>query len=199
MSQYIETIKLLNGVLENLSYHQARFEHTRRETLRLKNHPLLEQIIQVPGGLDRGLFKCRVIYGREVELIEFEPREKRVVSTLKLVVSETVSYGYKYADRSELDNLYQLRGSCDDILIVKNRCITDSYYANVALWDGSHWHTPDTPLLPGTMRASLLAAGSLKEGHIKVEDLEHYEKIRLINAMNDIHEAADIPIDRILH
>jgi 4-amino-4-deoxychorismate lyase len=185
-------------VLENLSWHQSRFERTRREALGLKKHTALEQVITIPDGLDRGLYKCRVVYGKTVERIEFEPHEKRVVNSLKLVVSETITYGYKYADRTDLDTLYQLRGECDDILIVKNGCLKDSYYANVVLWDGAGWVTPDTPLLPGTMRASLLADGQITEKHIRVEHLDQYEKIRLINAMNNLHESPDIPVENII-
>jgi 4-amino-4-deoxychorismate lyase len=198
MSPYIETIKLMNGVLENLSWHQIRFERTRRETLGLRKHPALEQVITIPGGLERGLYKCRVVYGKTIERIEFEPHEKRVVNSLKLVVSETISYGYKFASRSDLDTLYQMRGDCDDILIVKNGCLTDSYYANVVLWDGARWTTPDTPLLPGTMRASLLANGLITEKHILAEHLDQYEKARLINAMNHLRESPDIPVENII-
>jgi len=91
-----------------------------------------------------------------------------------------------------------MRRECDDILIVKNGCLADSYFANVALWDGAGWATPDTPLLPGTMRASLLAAGQITEKHILAEHLDHYQTIRLINAMNSLHESADIPIENII-
>ena len=95
--------------------------------------------------------------GKNITRIEFEPYVRPAVRSLKVVLSDSISYGYKSADRSALDHLFQLRGECDDILIVKKGCVTDSYYANVAFWDGKHWFTPDTPLLPGTMRASLLA------------------------------------------
>lgn len=194
MSQFIETIRLLDGRPGNLAFHQARFERTRRESMGIKNHPLLENIIQVPDGLDKGIFKCRVIYDREIVRLEFESQNIRAVKTLKLVVSNTISYRYKYADRAELNKLFEQRNSCDDILIVKDGNITDSYYANVALWDGFDWYTPDSPLLPGTMRASLLSDGSLLEKRVRVEEINKYEKIRLINAMNSLHESKDIPV-----
>ena len=197
MSPYIESIKLKNGTLENLSWHQARFEKTRRETMGIRKHPRLEQLVQVPDGLDEGLYKCRLIYGKSAERIEFEPYVNRVVRSLKLVFSETISYSYKYTERADLDTLYQMRGDCDDILIVKEGCLTDSYYANVALWDGSVWVTPDSPLLPGTMRASLLAAGELTEKVVRIEQLDHFQRIRLINAMSSLHESTDIFIEKI--
>jgi 4-amino-4-deoxychorismate lyase len=194
MSPFIETIKLLDGELKNLSYHQARFNRTRSELLGLETHPLLISQIPVLNGLDTGLFKCRVLYGKEIERIEYEPHFKLEVNSLKLVASDTVSYGYKYSDRSSLEALYEQRGSCDDILIVKHGCITDSYYANVVLYDGTGWFTPDTPLLPGTMRAHLLEKGSVREARIGPGDLGNFQKIRLINAMHNLEEGPEIDI-----
>lgn len=198
MSLYIESIKLLDGELKNLPYHQRRFEKTRRDKMGLKSHPQLENMIRIPNGLEQGFLKCRVVYGREIERLEFEPYEKRAITSLRLVNSDTISYGYKYADRAALDTLYQLKGTCDDILIIKNGFITDSSFANVVLWDGSGWFTPDTPLLPGTMRASLLSDGILKEQSILRVDLEKFEKVRLINAMNDLNDGPDIPMGAVI-
>jgi len=198
MSPFIETIKLLEGELKNLSYHQARFNRTRAEVFGLQDHPRLIREIPVPDGLDRGFFKCRVLYGKEIERIEYEPQTRQEINSLKLVTSDTVSYGYKYSDRSSLEALYEQRGDCDDILIVRQHCITDSYYANVALFDGTDWFTPDTPLLPGTMRASLLDDGSLKEARIMVSDLGGFQKLRLINALNNLEEGPEIEIKDII-
>ena len=197
MSRFIETIQLLNGELKNLEYHQERFERTRSKALGLKSHPLLADVIEVPHGLDQGLLKCRVSYEREIELIEYEPYLKREVNSLQLVYSDTIEYGYKYADRTELEKLFRQRGECDDILIVKNNLITDCYYANVVFWNGESWVTPDTPLLPGTMRASLLRKGQIREEKITQVDLDKYQKVKLINAMNDLQLAPEIPIDSI--
>jgi 4-amino-4-deoxychorismate lyase len=198
MSRFFETIQLLNGELKNLEFHQERFENTRSKALGLKSHPLLSDVIEVPDGLDQGLLKCRVSYAREIELIEYEPQLKREVNSLQLVYSDTIEYGYKYADRTELEKLFGQREECDDILIVKNNLITDSYYANVVFWNGESWITPDRPLLPGTMRASLLSEGEIREGKITREDLDKYQRVKLINAMNELQVAPEIPIDSIL-
>ena len=192
MFPFIETIKLLDGKLMNLSYHQERLERTRSEVLGLGQHPELHLEVPVPEGLDRGLFKCRVLYGEVIERIEYEPYHPPEIISVKLVRSDHISYGYKSADRSELEALFAQRGNCDDILIVKRGYITDSYFANVVLFDGVRWVTPDTPHLPGTMRASLLADGSLTEARITEKDLDDFQKIRLINAMNSLDEGPEI-------
>jgi 4-amino-4-deoxychorismate lyase len=197
MSRFIETIKLFQGSLKNLEFHQERFEHTRSRALGLKKHPLLEELIQVPGGLEQGLFKCRVTYEKEIVLVEYEPYKPKRVQSLKLVYSDSIDYGFKYADRNDLQALYNERGDCDDILVVKNGCIGDSFYANVVFWDGISWISPDTPLLPGTMRASLLEKGLILESRIRPADLNSYQKLKLINAMNDLEHAPEIGIESI--
>ncbi|MFV0268328.1 MAG: aminotransferase class IV, partial [Draconibacterium sp.] len=105
---------------------------------------------------------------------------------LQVVKNDTIDYAYKYADRENLTELFNQRGDCDDILIVKNNCITDSYTANPVFFDGKEWWTPDTPLLPGTQRARLLSEGQLKVCRITLDDLEKYSKIGLINALQDL-------------
>jgi len=197
MSRYIETIQVFQGELKNLEFHQERFERTRLEALGLKKHPKLEDAISLPHGLEQGLFKCRVTYRKDIELIEYESHRVQKVHSLKLVHSDTIDYGYKYADRRNLEELFRQREGCDDILVVKKGCLTDSYYANVLLWDGNSWVTPDTPLLPGTMRAYLLREGIINEGRITQADLAGYQKIKLINAMNDLKHGPEIPIDSI--
>ncbi len=197
MSLFIETIQLLQGKLRNLEFHQERFERTRNKALGLKRHPRLADVLQVPKGLEQGLLKCRVSYHKEIVLVEYEPYHEHKAQSLKMVYSDTIDYGFKYADRSELETLFQKREECDDILVVKHACISDSFFANLVFWDGSIWVTPDTPLLPGTMRASLLKKGLIKESRITPEDLAGYQKLKLINAMNDLENAPEISIESI--
>ena len=187
MSQLlIETIKSLNGELYNLPYHQSRFNLVRKNFLGCTDTVLLKDQIQVPEEYKDGLFKCRVLYSDQIEKIEFLPHEYRTIQCLQVLKNDTIDYAYKYADRENLTELFNQRGDCDDILIVKNNCITDSYTANPVFFDGNEWWTPDTPLLPGTQRARLLSEGQLKVCRITLDDLEKYSKIGLINALQDL-------------
>ncbi len=197
MSQFIETIQVLHGELQNLVFHQERFERTRQIALGLKRHPQLAELITVPGGLEQVVLKCRVIYEKEIVRLEYEPYRAHKVHSLKIVYSDSIDYGFKYADRSELEELFRQRAECDDILVVKQGCITDSFYANVVFWDGTEWITPDTPLLAGTMRSSLLRKGIIGERRITRSDLSGFQKVKLINAMNDLQNAPEIPIESI--
>jgi len=197
MSQFIETIKVLNGELKNLSYHQSRFNRTRTEIFGHKSHPDLTKEIYVPETAARGLFKCRILYSHQISDIEFQPYQKPVIRSLKLVNSDTISYPYKSAERSGLKELYERRGNCDDILIVKKGMITDSYIANVVFWDGISWFTPDTPLLEGTMREFLISRRTIKPVSIRIEDLSRYKLLGLINALNDWSDLKPVPVENI--
>ena len=199
MSPYIETIRIQDGELKNLPYHQARFEWTRSSELGLESHPDLYQMIKSYKKLAPGKQKCRIIYGKNVEGIEFEPYTRRKVNSLKLVEANQISYGFKYLDRKALDKLYNQRGTCDDILIIKNGHITDSYIANVVFWNGEGWFTPESPLLPGTKRASLLDLGKIETARITLKDMGLYQKIRLINAMTDLGEGSEIPMGKVIY
>jgi len=197
MSPYIETIRIQDGELKNLPYHQARFERTRRSELGLESHPDLNHAIKIYKGLAHGLVKCRIRYGKEIDGIEFEPYTRRVVKSLKVMAADHISYGFKYFDRTALDKLYTQRGTCDDIVMIKNGCVTDSYLANIVFWNGEGWFTSETPLLPGTMRTSLLDLGKIETARITQKDIGLYQKIRLINAMNDLDEGPEIPVERV--
>ena len=108
--------------------------------------------------------KCRVIYdGSGIKEISYEAYQMRPVHSLQLVYSDDIDYTYKSLDREYLNQLYALRETADDILIVKNELVTDTSIANIALYNGSEWHTPKSPLLKGTQRAFLLDQQIIKE------------------------------------
>jgi 4-amino-4-deoxychorismate lyase len=198
MSRFLETIRIEEGKFSNLPFHQVRFEQTRTECLGMVHHPSLEHLIRIPENLMRGLVRCRVIYGKEIEKIEFEPYRRRKIRSIRLVHSDTIAYPYKYADRTRLKALFDQRGSCDDILIVRKGEISDTYVANVVLWNGKEWHTPLHPLLPGTMRASLLATGAVRTEIITLDTLPGYLSIKMINAFHSLDEAPELGTDALI-
>ena len=197
MSRFIESMALREGKLKLLEYHQERFERTRREIFGLRKHPMLEELIEIPAGLEKGSYKCRVRYGRKIELIELEPYRQREIHSLKLIQADTIDYPYKYADRSRLEELFRQRGPCDDILMFQNDLLTDSYIANTVFRSNNAWFTPLKPLLPGTMRSYLLKSGQITEASIHTHDLEEFDAIRLINALNPLAEAPEIPMESV--
>jgi len=146
----------------------------------------------------KGIFKCRIIYSKQIEKIEFIPYQLPNINTLKVVTENQISYDHKYLDRNHLDQLFQQKENCDDILIVKNNLVTDTYFANIVFYNGTDWVTPAKPLLKGTQRASLLEKGMIKTADIHLEDLRSFEKARLINAMIRFEDEIEIEVGSFL-
>ena len=197
MCLLLETIKIVDGKPQNLDYHQARFEHAQKSLFGLKNSELLSETIKVPEFAQKGLFRCRIIYSKSIEKIEFLPYSFRQIKTLRLVESNGIDYSYKFANRSELENLFSQKGDCDDVIIVKNGLITDSFAANLVFYDGQKWWTPDSPLLKGTKREKLLAEKTISACKIEVGDLQKYSLAGLINAMIDFNTMPVVSIENI--
>lgn len=188
MFPLFESIRCYNGRIYNIAAHEARMNRSRKAHYEGVQDIKLRRRIKVPAEAQQGLYKCRIAYGREVGEPIFTPYSPRTIKSLQLVDGDRLEYGHKWEDRSGLDGLVAQRGQADDVLIVQNGLITDSSYANVALWDGQAWITPSKPLLPGTMRARLLRLGRLREGEVRTEDLGQYKKICLINALNPLRQ-----------
>ncbi len=187
-SRYIETIKVEDGVPENLKYHQARYEETM---MYLGVKDKIEDLQKIIGKLlpYTGVYKLRVVYSAGgIEEISLSKYGIRPINSLKLVRDDEVTYALKEEDRSRLNELHALRGIADETLIVKNGYITETTYANVAMYDGKRWVTPSNPLLRGTKRQRLIEEGVIAEGEILAEDLNKYQKIAIFNAMIEFGE-----------
>ena len=182
-SLFFETIKAVDGEVLNLSFHQARYESVLNYfgIAKSKN---LKDFIQPP---KNGLYRCRLTYDISNTKIEvtYHEYKKREISSLKILHDESIKYSMKSVDRDKIDALFALRGECSDILIVKNRLITDTSIANIAFFDGSRWVTPATPLLRGTTRERLLGEGKIFEEKIYVDELDKFSQVALMNAMID--------------
>jgi 4-amino-4-deoxychorismate lyase len=197
MYPLLETIKCKNGKLFNLEFHQERFDLARKNYFGVKDKILLKDYLTVPQNYSTGIFKCRLTYSKTIEKIEFISHQYREINRLKLVVDNSINYSFKYSNREKLNNLFELRENCDDIIIVKNEFITDSSSSNLVFWDGNNWWTPQEPLLAGTQRARLLAEGKIFECNILLHDISKYKTVGLINAMNSLNEMPLIPIQNI--
>jgi len=189
MCRLLETIRVENGEVSNLRFHQQRMDAARWHFFGKRGDIQIGDTIQRlknsgdSGINSSGLFKLRIVYGEIIHEVELLPYVLPIINSLKLVYSIEIQYAFKLADRSDINKLTSLKEDCDDIMIVKNGQVTDSSYANLAFYDGSSWHTPEKPLLAGTQRAALLENGILLPADIFVEQMWRYEKVRLFNAM----------------
>lgn len=197
MSQLVESLKLKDGVLYNLEYHQSRLNQSLNELFPNSNAIDLAREIVIPEDCHQGTFKVRVSYGPTVEKVEIEPYTFRMVQSLKVVHHNSIDYHLKYSERRILMEMFNNRGECDDIIIIKNGLVTDSFAANLLFFDGEKWFTPTTPLLKGTKRQLLLDKGLIVEKEIKEHDFSDYLKVALVNAMIDMEEMPVIDIKNI--
>lgn len=197
MCPLLESLKLKDGVVQNLEYHQARMNRSLAELFPGAPEINLAKAIVLPANCLSGLYKVRVLYGPSVEAVEFSEYQFRVIESLKVVRHESIDYHLKYSDRLILNDLFALRGDCDDVIIVKNGLVTDSFAANLLFFDGGAWFTPERPLLNGTKRQLLLDRGIISEKEIREKDIYNYQKVGLINAMIDFEEMPVIPIEKV--
>ncbi len=179
MSLLLETIKIEEGEVFNLSYHQTRFDTSRKDLFNITDQIDLSAVVKAP---KKGLYRCRIIYDENIRSVEYIPYKEKKIQKLKIVTSN-MNYNYKYANREVLNKLLQKYSAYDEIIIEKNGYLTDTTISNIAFYDGDKWITPSQPLLHGTMRAKLLDEGFLHLKEIKKEDLKNYSQIALMNSM----------------
>jgi len=182
---FFETIKILDGEIFHINYHQKRYESVLK-AFDIEDVKKLKDFIEIP---KYGLYRCRLVYDLsvsphniEVQYLEYK---KRDIKTLKVVFDNEIDYKYKSTCRDNIDKLYDLRDDCDDIIIIKNLLVTDTSIANIAFYTSSGWITPKKPLLKGTTRQRLIDEGKLLEVDIKVQDIKSFSKVALLNAMID--------------
>ena len=181
MNSFFETIKAVDGIIYNLEYHQRRYENVLKhfgvdKIKSLKDH------LSPP---ENGIYRCRLTYDADNIDVEYVKYSKRKIETLKLVHDDSVYYSLKSTNRQKLDELYDKREGCSDVIIIKNSLLTDTSIANIALYDGKDWITPRSPLLKGTTRQRYLDSKKLIQKDIDVKDIYNFKRISLLNAMID--------------
>ncbi|RMF01809.1 MAG: 4-amino-4-deoxychorismate lyase, partial [Bacteroidetes bacterium] len=157
----METICLQDGEHPLLPFHQERVNRSRLALFGIKKQLRLAPFLEEQDLPISGKYKLRIHYAKEFEQFECIPYEQKTVKSLRIVEVDRFDYRFKYADRSKLAYLYGQRNGCDDILISYRGYLTDSYYANLALYDGQKWWTPAHPLLKGVRRKALCNCGIL--------------------------------------
>ena len=181
---FTEAIRMEDGKLHNLNYHQKRIDATLRRFWHNEHNDINLQSALSHIMPQDGIYKIHIEYnGEGISEITQSEYKIRDIRSLRLVNADDAEYSYKYADRSALMKLQQSRQDSDEVIIVRNGCLTDTSYSNIALHSKHGWFTPDKPLLPGTMRRSLIDQGLLSATEITLGNLNDYDTICLINAM----------------
>jgi 4-amino-4-deoxychorismate lyase len=197
MYRFIESIRLEEGKFGNLDYHQARMNRAMEEFYNDSPKINLTEFLHSCPMPSIGLHKVRLVFDNEIQSIQISHYRAREIKKLKLVHQDSISYSHKFEDRSKLEKLFDQRGDCDDVIIVRNGKITDASFANLVFKKGDQWFTPSSYLLNGTMRQQLLDQKIVFEEEITIADLNTYEKVKLINSML-LFNAPEIDVSQIV-
>lgn len=195
MCRFIETICFEEGNFQRIELHNERFNRTRKYFFGIQADLRLELLLSIPEHLLGQTVKCTVIYGSEIVHVEYVAYQIRPVKSLQLISDDTIDYAFKYYDRTKIASLYQKKGQCDDILIVKKGLITDTSYANIVFLKDDQWYSPQNPLLRGTRLTSYLQNNLVTPALLRPEDLKLFSEARIINAMISIEDAPVIAIE----
>lgn len=221
MSQLFETIRIENDKAHNLVYHQQRMQASLKSLFQISYNQLIKnsdikslnlnlknkfesQINSLQDlfshlDLKEEKHKCRIVYSNKIESINFEIYKPRQLKKFKLIFDDKIEYSFKYTDRKNLDLLYSQKEEADDIIIVKNKKVTDTSIANLIFFDGNAWLTPKQPLLKGTKRALMLEEKQIAEIEISVDDLKYFKSFLPINSMIEVDLKKAIPISNIIN
>jgi len=193
MYPLFESIRVEGGRAHLLQYHQNRLNRSYLELFKTTCPWALESIH--PGLPPVRLFKLRFKYNKDsfsFETLQYTPGK---IENLKLIEINSYSYDFKFTDRSGIDQAFNLRGDCDDVLMTKNGLLTDTSYCNILLFDGTDWITPAQPLFKGVQREYLLDQKMIKVREIHKGDLTLYIGCQLINALNSFDKNRKFSVD----
>ena len=199
-ARFLETICIRDGQPMHLDWHQQRVNSTLSHFYPEHHHSWdLGECIKIPSQHSQGHVKCRIFYDVHHLSIHFHTYIARKIETLKMVVApQGFEYRYKYSDRKVLDGLYELRDSCDDILITSREgWILDTSVANIAFQRKGRWYSPFIPLLAGTSWKRLVAERILTPRPINRRDLMKFDNFKVFNALNEFHTAIESPVSNI--
>ena len=73
-------------------------------------------------------------------------------------------------------------------MIIKNGLVTDTSKANIIFLKSDKIFTPNSPLLNGTKRQEMIKYHHLIPIEIKIDDIFHFEKWKIINALNSFDD-----------
>ncbi|MDN5087902.1 aminotransferase class IV family protein [Aliarcobacter butzleri] len=184
--KYFETIKCEDFEVFNLDYHQKRVANTIGLNINLQEYinPISEELL-----------RCKLIYDENgvVDVLYF-PYKKREIKSFKIIFDNEIEYSKKYLNRTKLDELYEKRDDCDEVIIIKNGIVTDTTIANIAIFYENLWITSKNCLLGGTTRARLLEEKKLFEKDITLDMLKNASKVALMNAMIGFDEIKNFKI-----
>lgn len=185
-----ETIAIEQGKARNLDYHQVRYQRSLYQYYgrdSLKSAVTFADILCLPPELaNQPLVRCRIDYNAEQVKVAYFPYQRRKITNFLPLCANELNYSLKWTDRSLLNKYYAQRGAYDEVMLVQQNLITDCTIGNLLFKRQGQWFTPSKPLLAGTQRQYLLEQQRIECRDITIQQLELFEEVRLINAMNPL-------------
>ena len=97
--QFIESIKLLNGDVYHLAYHQERVCRTFSHFFPSEKILSLQESISKIALPAIGKYKIRIVYNQKDYTIEVLPYQLKPINTIKCVNADEYDYSYKFLNR----------------------------------------------------------------------------------------------------
>ena len=195
MSQFIETIRLENGVLHSLNYHQERVNKTFLQFFKTSSSFSLEKVISKNKLPQQGLFKLRIVYDALQQSIEFAEYIRAKFNSYKLVeIDNNFRYSFKSTDGKLFDKISQEADKNTLPILIQNKNVSDSVFSNLIFEKNGKLYSPNTPLLFGTMLSQTLLQHKINMITIKEDEIKNFDYIYPINAMNPLGAIEKIKI-----
>ncbi|MFN8281109.1 MAG: aminotransferase class IV [Saprospiraceae bacterium] len=195
MYPFIETIRLIDGRFRNVEFHNERVRNTFMKFYPQHEPHDLKVIISQLGGKSNG--RVKVLYNSERLYFSISPIFNLKTTHYHLLESPRLRYDFKFYDRLSLVHV-QRNDRYIEPVFCRNGMITDTSRANLIFREGSKWYTPDTFLLNGSMRQSLLSLGYIQSTPIHKSELYRFNGFKPINALNHPDEVEEHDISLLL-
>ena len=189
-----ETIAIIDGIPQNLAFHQARMDNTIEKLFQKMSVFNLEEIIQVPTEYQNGLIKCRIDYNQQDFNIIFSAYQRREIRNYQCVYLDSLDYTFKYTNRTIFEDIKMTK---DEVVIIQDKKVTDCRIGNLIFFKDGIWYGPKNYLLKGTQLSRLLSENRVQLKEINTDEIHQYEKVMMINAMNPFDESRAISTQHI--
>ena len=189
-----ETIAIIDGIPQNLAFHQARMDNTIEKLFQKTSVFNLEEIIQVPTEYQNGLIKCRIDYNQQDFNIIFSAYQRREIRNYQCVYLDNLDYTLKYTNRTIFEDINMIK---DEAVIIHDKKVTDCRIGNLIFFKDGIWYGSKNYLLIGTQLSRLLSENRVQLKEINADEIHQYEKVMMINAMNPFDESRAISTQHI--
>lgn len=187
-----ETLAILDGKIQNLYFHQQRYQFAMQHYFLRDHYRQLSDIIIVPKAYQTGLVRCRMDYNQSEFKLSFYHYHRKRIATYQCVRVKDFDYSFKYSNREQFALLDKKQA--DEVIIINNGLVSDCSIGNLLFLKQEKWYTPASYLLKGTQLSLLLAKGQVSFIPMKQAELFSFEKIMMINALNPFDPTRAIEI-----